>query len=292
MSKESRAARRRKKDIRKVRTLPPMSTIVPFIMVSRNDACNLMKDTVPTADIDAYIKQKREEGMEHLTLMHVIIASYVRLVSQRPAVNRFIRGQRVWTRRSIEVALTIKKEMTMDSPDTVVKVIFDPADTIKEVYEKMEKVIVDYRNEPGGDFDDTARWFSYIPSLLLKFVIWFIKTLDYFGLIPKFLQGVSPFHCSMFITSMGSLGIPAIYHHLYNFGTCPLFIAFGTKKREYKLNADGSMYKDQYVDIAFTCDERICDGFYYAAGLKLMKFIMRNPAQLDLPPEKVFEDID
>ena len=292
MSKEKRAARRRKKDMRRVRSIPPMSVIVPFIMVNRNGACNLIKDEIPTNHLDEYIKQKRAEGMEHLTLMHVIIASYVRLVSQRPALNRFIRGQRVWTRRSIEVALTIKKEMTMESPDTVVKVIFDPTDTIKEVYEKMEKVITDYRNEPGGDFDDTASWFSHIPSLLLKFTIWFIKVLDYFGLIPKFLTGVSPFHCSMFITSMGSLGIPAIFHHLYDFGTCPQFIAFGTKKREYKLNPDGSVYRENSVDISFVCDERICDGFYYAAGLKLFKHILRQPEQLDTPPETVVEDID
>ena len=278
--------------MRRVRSLPPMSVIVPFIMVNRNGSCNLIKEDIPTAPLDAYIKKKREEGMEHLTLMHVIIAAYVRLVSQRPAINRFIRGQRVWTRRSIEVALTIKKEMTLDSPDTVIKVIFQPTDTIKEVYEKMEKIINDYRSNPGGDFDDTARWFSYIPSLLLKNVIWFIKVLDYFGLIPKFLTGVSPFHCSMFITSMGSLGIPAIYHHLYDFGTCPQFIAFGTKKREYKINPDGTIYRENTVDVKFVCDERICDGYYYAAALKLMKHILKAPVQLDNPPEEVFEDID
>lgn len=292
MGKEERAARRRKKDKRKVRTIPPMSVIVPFIMVNRNGSSNYMKDTIPTIPIDAYIKQKHDEGMEHLTLMHVIIAAYVRLVSQRPQINRFIRGQRVWTRRSIEVALTIKKEMTMESPDTVIKVIFQPTDTIKEVYERMEKAITDYRNDPGGDFDDTARWLSYIPSLFLKFVIWLLKTLDYFGLLPRFLEGVSPFHCSMFITSMGSLGIPAIYHHLYDFGTCPLFISFGAKKREYRINPDGSVYKDQFVDISCVCDERICDGFYYASSLKLLKFIMKKPQQLDLPPEQVIEDID
>lgn len=269
-----------------------MSAISPFVMVNRNGSSNFISDTVTTVPIDEYIKQKREEGMEHLTLMHVIIAAYIRLISQRPQLNRFIRGQRVWTRRSVEIALTIKKEMSIDSPDTVIKVVFQPSDTIEEVYEKMEKAITDYRNDPGGDFDNTARWFSYIPALLLKFTIWFLKTLDYFNLLPKFLQKVSPFHCSMFITSMGSLGIPAIFHHLYDFGTCPQFIAFGTKKREYKINPDGSVYKDQYVDICFVCDERICDGFYYASALKMLKFILRKPAQLSTPPEEIIEDID
>ena len=54
--------------------------------------------------------------------------------------------------------------------------------------------------------------------------------LDYHGWLPKALMKVSPFHGSMIVTSMGSLGIPAIYHHLYNFGTCSLFVAMGKTK--------------------------------------------------------------
>ena len=45
-----------------------------------------------------------------------LVASYVRTVSQRPGINRFIRGQRVHARNCIEVMLTIKKEIALDSP--------------------------------------------------------------------------------------------------------------------------------------------------------------------------------
>ena len=95
----------------------------------------------------------------------------------------------------------------------------------------------------------------------------------------------------MFITSMGSLGVPAIYHHLYDFGTCPLFIAFGAKRRSYEVNPDGSIYKRQFMDVKLTCDERICDGYYYASAFKAFKAILSNPWQLDSPPEKIEEDI-
>jgi len=282
---------KKKKDKRKVKTVSSMQSITPFIMVNRIGAMNLMTDRFNVTSLDKFLKKKREEGLTNITAMHVIIAAYIRLVSQRPALNRFIRGQRIWTRRTVEVALTIKKEMTLESPDSVVKLIFEPDATVEDVYNKLNDAITSYRDEPGGDFDNTAGFLSHTPALLLKFFIWLLKTLDYFGLLPKFLEGVSPFHCSMFITSMGSLGIPPIYHHLYDFGTCPLFIAFGAKKREYKLNPDGSMYKEQYIDISFSCDERICDGFYYASALKLMKHLIRNPEELDTPPLNVMEDI-
>ncbi len=268
-----------------------MSILTPYIMTNRIGSMNLMRDTVSVSKIDKYIKEKQAEGMVNMSHMHVLLAAYVRLISQRPQLNRFIRGHRVWTRKSVEIALTIKKEMNLESPDTVIKVVLSPDATAKELYEKLNSAIEDYRNEPGGDFDSIAGALSYIPGFLLRFVVMGLRGLDYIGMLPKILQKISPFHCSLFITSMASLGIPPIYHHLYDFGTCPIFIAFGKKKREYKVNPDGSVYKDQTVDFTFACDERICDGFYYASGLKLYKNILKDPWQLDYPPEKVLDDI-
>ena len=115
--------------------------------------------------------------------------------------------------------------------------------------------------------------------------------MDYFNLLPKFLLKVSPFHCSYFITSMGSLGIPPIYHHLYDFGTCPVFCSFGTKRRAYEIDAEGVVKKKNYIDFTFVLDERICDGYYYASALRMLKNIMKNPWQLDEPVE-IVEDID
>lgn len=283
--------KKKEKEWRKVKGISPMAFVVPFIMVNRNGASNKVRDSVDIERVEKYIKEKQAEGMTNLTLMHVMIATYVRLVAERPALNRFIRGQRVWTRKNVEVALTIKKEMTLESPDTCIKVLLPPDATLKVVYEKLNAEIQNYRNNPGGDFDKTAKFLTYIPSLLLKFVVHSLKTLDYFNLLPKFLQSVSPFHCSYFITSMGSLGIPPIYHHLYDFGTCPIFFTFGTKRRVYELDADGNVKKKQYVDFTYVTDERICDGFYFAAALKQFKRILKNPWQLDEVPE-VIPDID
>jgi hypothetical protein len=141
-------------------------------------------------------------------------------------------------------------------------------------------------------FDGVARILSYIPGVIKKFVVWFLKLLDYFGLLPKALLNVSPFHGSMFITSMGSLGIPPIYHHLYNFGNVPVFIAFGAKRLAYELNSDFEPVRRRYIDYTVVVDERICDGFAYASAFKLFRRYMANPSLLDLPPETVVEDGD
>lgn len=280
------------REFRRVKSISPMSAVIPFIMVNRTGSQNFIRDSVDIERIEKYLKEKQAEGMTNISMMHVMIAAYIRLVSQRPALNRFIRGQRVWTRRHVEVSLTIKKEMALDSPDTVVKISLLPDATLEDVYKALNDQIVGYRENPGGDFDDTARALTYMPSLIFKFAIYFLKTLDYFNLLPKFLQKVSPFHCSYFITSMGSLGIPPIYHHLYDFGTCPIFFSFGAKRRAYELDAQGIVKKKQYMDFTFVTDERICDGYYFASSLRLLKNIIKNPWQLDEAPAEVIPDVE
>ena len=143
-----------------------------------------------------------------------------------------------------------------------------------------------------SSFDQTAGALAMIPGVLLKFVVWLLRTMDYFGLLPKFLLEVSPFHGSLYFTSMGSLGIPAIYHHLYDFGNLPVFGAFSMKRKAYEVQADGSVVQKKYIDVKFTLDERIADGYYYAAFFKHYKRLIAHPEILDVPPEEVIPDID
>ncbi len=90
---------------------------------------------------------------------------------------------------------------------------------------------------------------------------------------------------------MASLGIPPIYHHLYNFGNLPVFIAFGHKRKERELSADGNVIYKKYMDFTVVTDERICDGFYFASALKVIKYYLNHPEKLDAPPENVVEDV-
>ena len=95
----------------------------------------------------------------------------------------------------------------------------------------------------------------------------------------------------MILTDLGSLGIPAIYHHIYNFGNLPVFLAFGAKRTETGLNPDGEVVHRKFVDYKIVCDERICDGTYYASAFKYLRYYLKNPDELTRPPESVVEDI-
>ena len=279
-------------DGRKLRTLDPMSRIAIFIMKDRNDALNYFSDSIDTEEMDRYIQKKRAEGLKGFGLMHVLLAAYVRTVSQYPGLNRFISGQTIYARNKIVIALTMKKKMELNADETVIKQEFAPDATAEEVFRSFYQLVEQNRKEEQSDFDGLVRILNYIPRLVLRGLVGFLKLLDYYGLLPGFLTNLSPFHASFFITSMGSLGIPPIYHHLYNFGNVPVFLSFGARRSEYVLQKDGSVQKRWFLDMKFVLDERICDGHYYAAALKCIRRYLKNPEELDKRPEQIVEDVD
>lgn len=281
-------------DGRRVRTIGGMSAVAGYIMPDRNDACNNIHDTIEISAVERYIHRKRAEGLENFGLMHVFLTAYVRCVAAYPGLNRFFSGQRIHQRDDdIQFTMTIKKSMATDASDTTIKLHLTQSDTADDVYRKLNVMIEEVKNTPlDSSFDTLAGLLASLPGLVLKFTVWVLKLLDYFGKLPRFLTELSPFHGSVIFTSMGSLGIPPVVHHLYNFGNLPVFFAFGRKYRKTELDSDGNPITRRYVDITMNTDERTVDGFYYATVLKYFHKLMRAPSQLDNPPAEIKRDID
>ena len=282
-------------DGRKIRTLAPMAQITAYFQVERNTCSNLFADAFEITHVERYIRQKRREGLTDFGLTHVLLAAYVRGLCKYPQLNRFISGQKVYSRgEDIQYCMVVKKEMTIDSPDTSIKVHLSRKDTAEDVYHKLNAAIEEVKatQELDSSLDNLIAYLNLIPSVVLKFTVWLLKLLDYFGMLPKFLLELSPFHGSLFFTSMGSLGIPPIYHHLYDFGNIPCFGAFGCKRKALEVTEDGTVVQRKYLDVRFVLDERIVDGYYYAAFFKHYRSILRRPEILDLPPEELVSDID
>jgi len=280
-----------RKEGRRLRTLAPFYKLMPYIMKVKSDASNQFEDSVEISTAERWLRAKRTEGYKGLGLLHLFIAAYLRVCASRPAVNRFVSGQKVYARNSVEVIMAIKPELSSDSNETSIKVPFSPADTVYDVYHKLGAAIdgVKAANTTGTTKAATA--FTKIPGLFLKFTIWLLTLLDYFDLLPAALLRVSPFHGSIVVTDLGSLGIPPIYHHLYNFGNCPAFLAFGIKRRAVELDKAGLPVERKYVDYRLVLDERICDGHYYASAFKYLKRYLLHPEELEQPPERVEQDI-
>ncbi len=281
-----------RKEGRRIKTGTAMDAVAAFIMPNRVGASNTFHAVAEIGNCEAFIREKRAEGYSSFGMMHIFMAAYIRVVSELPGINRFIRGQRLYARNGIEICMAIKKEIKLNAPETVIKLYATPYDTADTVYQKLTAEIAENKKEGDqNNMDHAIKILVSLPGILLKGVVSFLKGLDYFGLLPRFLTKLSPFHGSLFITNLGSLGIPPVCHHLYDFGNLPVFIAMGKKRSEYVMNKNGEVEKKRFIDFTVVCDERICDGHYYASAFKRLKKLIENPEELFLSPEKVIEDI-
>lgn len=278
---------------RYLKTLKPYERIMAYFMTRRSDAQVFFEDEINCESLDRYIQEKKEQGQD-LNYLYIFVAAMVRLYAQRPAMNRFVMNGRLYANEDITICMAVKKSLRDTEVDTDIKLHFTGHENITEIRDRLYKEI--YANK-GSDTsngqDDVMSAITSVPHLLIKLVVNVLRLLDRWNLVPKALIEVSPFHCSGFITHMKSLGIPAVYHHIYDFGTVGQFIAMG--KEEYKPVVNKrtkNLEVAKMMNIKIVADERICDGLYYAKSFRLFRRIMENPWLLDERLEEVKKDVE
>ncbi len=267
-------------DGKKIKKLTPIFKIMPCVMLDRADSQVYFKQDIALKHLDEYIDRKAEEGIR-LSYMNIIYAAIVRIIGERPRLNRFAMNGALYQRNKIYVSLVIKKSLTDDGVETPLKLKFNGDENIFEIKEKLDATIEKNKDvEAANKTDKLVSILSAIPSGLIRAIVKFLMFLDKHGIMPKKIIEASPFHTSVFLTNVGSLGIDSIYHHIYNFGTTSMFFSMGKKKKSY-ICEDEEFKEEKCITLAFVGDERICDGYYYASSFKLLSKYLKKPELLE-----------
>ena len=281
-----------RKEGRLLRSIPGFSKFIPFIMPQRNDRSIHYAESFEITKLDRRLRELRVSGYKGIGILHFMIATYIRTVSMLPGINRFVVGRRIYARNDIEVVMAVKRDMSLNAPETTIKVHFEPTDTSFDVSRKLNEKIDEIKtSDDTNGTEDFADAVARLPRFLIRFAIAILRMMDYFGWLPASLTEISPFHGSMIITDLGSLRIGPVYHHIYNFGTLPVFIAFGAKYHKYEVNRHGQVEDHKYVDAKMVLDEGTVDGHYYAQLLRAFRYIFDHPEVVENPPSRVIEDV-
>ena len=271
-------------DGREIKTLPAFFKVIPSVMLERNDSQILYKQDIPIKYLDEYIDNKAKDGIK-IAYMHIIYAAIVRVIAERPRLNRFVMNGTTYARNKIYVSLAIKKNLTDDGVETTTKIEYQGTETIFDIKQKLDAIIEQNKEvEANNETDKLAKTLGLIPTGLIRVAVKFLKFLDRHGLLPKAIIKASPFHTSVFLTNVGSLGIDTIYHHLYNFGTTSMFFSMGKKKKSF-IYEDEEIKEEKCITLAFVGDERICDGYYYANSFKSLFRYLKKPELLETAPD-------
>ena len=270
----------RRADGRRLRRISPFFMVIPHVMKTRSDSQVYYSQEISLAPLDEYINAKKTEGIK-LSYMSIIYAALVRIIAERPRLNRFVMNGKTYARNGIYISLAIKKGMSETAEETTTKLCFTGHENIFEIKEALDKVIAENKEVSAvNNTDKLARFLAFVPNWLIKAIVNFLIFLDRHELMPKAVIKASPFHTSAFLTNVGSLGIDAIYHHLYDFGTTGIFLAMG-KKRKGIISGDDSIKEEKSLSLKWVLDERICDGYYYASAVKAFSKYMEKPEMLE-----------
>ena len=263
----------------------PMMHIMPYIMRGRNESCIYYKDCVEIENMQRYIREKRREG-KRITIFNLIVTSMLHLIYERPHLNRFVAGRRLYDHNSFDVLYIVKTSLSDDANESVARVTFDEHDNIFTISESMKNIIDQIKGGEVEKWDDKLISFcTKLPRWTLRAIANILRWADFHGLLPESLTKQIPMYSSVFISHLGSIGGGSPFHHLYEFGTVSIFVTIGKVYEKPFKNMYGQLEWRKVVDLCFTIDERICDGFYLVKSLKYLNSLFRYPELLELSPE-------
>lgn len=273
-----------RKDAYRVRDLDGLHTIFPHLMDKRTDAEVYVNQEFDVTEALRYIEKKNEGEEEYrVTLFHCILMAIAKTVYLRPMLNRYISGRQYYQRHDITLGFVAKKRFEDHSEESLM-VITAPEDwDLTQVTRRVVGKVHKARTESSVGINGAMDTLRHLPRFLLMFIVWVVKVLDFYGRVPAFLKEDDPNFASVFLTNLGSIRCPCVYHHLNNYGSNSIMVAIGTIRKEEKIMADGSRQIRDVVDIGVTLDERIADGFYFARSLKIVQHLLSNPALLERP---------
>jgi len=246
------------------------------MMNRRYDATNFVKVEFDMAKLHELLRGLRIEGYQ-VGVMDAVITAFALLLQRTPELNRFIANKKIYQRNHICVSFAlIKRDTDGEVTETAVKVYIEPEDNLLTISRKMRDVIKENEKPQAKNAMDRFVDGLMAAPLLPSISVGLIKLLDKWGMLPKSIIKLSPFHTSMFISNLASIQMNYVYHHLYEFGTTSLFVTLGMPKR---ISQQDEKPK-RMLSLGISIDERICIGATWAKAFYEFKRIMEHPERL------------
>ena len=270
----------------KVKNLSIIEKAAPFFMKDRIGSQQLITSPVKCEAIDKFIKEQAKLGKEY-TYTHILVATIVRLFHLRPKLNYFINHDIIYEHKDITLCMVVKKKLADDGEELTLKFHFTGYETLDEVKKILDETIAKNLTTGDDDYKTTkaAGFLNKLPAWMFRTAMWFVRVFDRHNCFTKFISDASPFHCSVFVTNLKSIKLDSIYHHLYNFGNCSVFVAMGKTKVVPVVNEDEKVVAQKVFDLGLTLDERVADGFYFSKTLRMWQRMFEDPNVLFERPE-------
>jgi hypothetical protein len=268
-------------DGRRVR-VHPYRRMMGFLMRGRNESAVYFEQQLDLTRTLPWIAARNAAvigagARARVTLFHLILHALASVLHERERLNRFTLGHRTYQRTGVFLTFAAKKGMSDEAPLATIKRRFAPGEAFDTLVTELTSEIGGARSDAPSAMDRELRVLLFLPGFLLRLLIALLRWLYAWGLAPRSLVDTDPLYTSAFVANLGSLRIDAAYHHLYEHGTCPLFVTIGQITQVPSFEEERVVSRPR-LTLRYTFDERIEDGLYCARSLELFKQRVEDPA--------------
>lgn len=274
-----------RKDGRLIRETDAMHFLMPLIYPNRCDNEAFISERINLTNINKYLEEKAGTDAEYkYNLFQIIVSAILKTVILRPKMNRFIANRNLYQRKGVSAAFVVKKYFGDEAKEGLAFIRSDGTDTIDTIHNKIKNKVFHLRSDKKQDStDEVMELINKLPRPISKAIVRFVCFLDRHGWVPQSIIASDPYYSTVLLSNLGSIKLKSGYHHLTNWGTTSVFIVVGEKKIRPFFDENGNMTMCDSVDLGFTVDERIADGYYFSKTIKLFKKLLENPQLLEEP---------
>lgn len=253
--------------------------IFPYLMKGRNESIAYYPVSFDAEPLLAYLEKVKGTD-EEISLFEAFMLALVRILRERPQLNRYFIGRRLYQRHDVVLSFAARRAYTDEAEETMVLVRIKPTDDADTIVRKLRGEIRVAKSGQDKQDDKLIELFMGLPRSVLRVALKLVEWWDFYVDTPGFLRGIDPMRCSAMVANLGSVGLGAAYHHLFEWGTCSLFVTIGQVKPTVCVGEDGQPAVKKMAELRIAFDERVADGYQDARALDLLADYLANPTQL------------
>ena len=273
-----------------LRELDSLHYITGIIYPNRCDNEAYVSLRIDLTAMNEYLARKNETEKDFpYTMFHLIVAALLKTITLRPKMNRFIVNSNFYQRNEVSAAFVVKKQFSDTGAEALAVLHGKDNFTVADVHEYIRSQVQECRSEKIDPTTCVMDYLNKIPRFISKAAIRILMWLDKHGWVPKDIIATDPYYNSVVISNLGSIKLKCGYHHLTNWGTCSMFCIIGEKKKTAFFDENGTMTMRETLDLGLTIDERLADGYYYSKSVRLLKYLLEHPEELEKP---IKEEVD
>jgi hypothetical protein len=256
----------------------PVRRMIPYLMRGRNEAAIYHDEWIDLGRTRPWLREYNRAHQDNpVTLFHLVLFAIGRGFHAKPGMNRFVAGGRLYQRKGVQLSFAAKRQFDEKAALVTVKLPFYADEPFEACVRRIKEQIGEGRSDKVRTVDKEVKLALSLPGPVLRAALAVLRFLDRVNLMPGSMIANDPMYASAFVANLGSVGIDRTYHHLYEWGTASLFCVIGPPKKVVAAGPGDQPVVKEMLELRWSFDERINDGFYCAMALRSFVRIVEDP---------------